>query len=351
MNLSSLRRGFTLIELLVVIAIIAVLIALLLPAVQAAREAARRTQCVNNLKQIALAVQNYNDVNGSLPPSAMNQPSGTQLANNFGMKARILPFMEQQMVFNALNQTFNLEDASGGNDTIATMQINAFLCPSDGNVPIGTYKWKNGLGAYQTGYGSYPNNVGTLYALASAGGKMDGPAYRMNEATPNNHNAAVVLASITDGTSNTAIFSEWLRGKNQSPGQPGLWLVYNSSDALPKTTTLSADSFMNNCLSSNSIWVASGWTDNKGMKWANQNCAAGGCYSHIMPPNTKACFFNGNGPDNIDTMVGASSNHPGGVNVSFLDGSVHFIKNSVNRYTWRAIATMACGEVIDASSF
>src|SRR5690348_10437252 len=100
------RRGFTLIELLVVIAIIAVLIALLLPAVQAAREAARRSQCVNNLKQMGLAVQNYIDSQGAVPPTGVNIPTGTQPVGTFGMKPRLLPYMEQAMMFNALNITF-----------------------------------------------------------------------------------------------------------------------------------------------------------------------------------------------------------------------------------------------------
>src|SRR5580698_5239427 len=119
------RRGFTLIELLVVIAIIAVLIALLLPAVQAAREAARRMQCVNNLKQLGLAVQGYHDVNGALPPHGSNQPVTNM--NDFSMKARILPFMEQQAVWNSFNQSFDFNTAQ--NSTSGGNTIAGFLCP------------------------------------------------------------------------------------------------------------------------------------------------------------------------------------------------------------------------------
>src|SRR5579862_8465274 len=129
------RRAFTLIELLVVIAIIAVLIALLLPAVQAAREAARRSQCVNNLKQLSLAVMNCENVNGVIPPNC-NYTSATVITNDFSMKGRILPFLEQSSVYNALNMGLSYSTAQ--NFTIMCTQINSFLCPSDSNVPLQT---------------------------------------------------------------------------------------------------------------------------------------------------------------------------------------------------------------------
>ena len=201
-------HGFTLIELLVVIAIIAVLIALLLPAVQAAREAARRSQCVNNLKQLGLAVQNYATSPGALPPAAA---TGPEWSNNFSMKARVLPFIEQAALFNSMNMSFFQESAQ--NATNLTTMVDAFLCPSDGNVPCGTYD-VSGPGPRQIGYTSYPNNLGTT--PTNNGGRYDGPAYFMGPATSQRRGLAptVTLAGITDGTSNTVIWSEMVRGKN-----------------------------------------------------------------------------------------------------------------------------------------
>src|ERR1700735_125399 len=124
------RRGFTLIELLVVIAIIGLLIALLLPAVQAAREAARRSQCINNLKQLGLAVQGYSDANVALPPAAA---TGPEWSNNFSMKARVLPFLEQTALFNSMNMSFF--QVADQNATSLTTMVDTFLCPSDANVP------------------------------------------------------------------------------------------------------------------------------------------------------------------------------------------------------------------------
>jgi len=268
--------------------------------------------------------------------------------NNFGMKPRILPFLEQNAIYNAINWTGSLENAWGSNDTIATTQINVFLCPSDGNIPVGNYAWKNKLGSFQTAYGSYPNNLGTDFQHSY--GKLDGPAYRTNEATPNNHNAAVSLAMITDGTSNTAMFSEWVRGKNQSASpQDGVHQIYNTGTNAPSAvTTASIDLLVPSCQNSKTIYAS---YDHKGQKWANMQSAEGGGYTHIMLPNTKACVYSDLLADPFQTMICASSYHSGGVNLVTIDGSVKFIKNSVSKTTWRALATMAGGEVIDASSY
>src|SRR4051794_2713188 len=277
-------RAFTLIELLVVIAIIAVLIALLLPAVQAAREAARRSQCVNNLKQMGLAVLNYESSNGSLPPTSVVVPTGTVLGT-FGMKPRLLPFLEQAAMYNALNMSFN--PATAQNETILVLQVNTLLCPSDGNVPIGSRTMSNGTGALQIGYTSYPNNIGTLYR--NNGGTFDGPAYVIGQTATG---GTVTLASITDGTSNTVIFSEWVRGMNGTTST-GLHQVYSMPMAFPTANTyVPLTTYLTACRTTTTVYPSG---DHKGQSWPNHYCGQGGGYSHIMTPNLNACYFVGGG--------------------------------------------------------
>jgi prepilin-type processing-associated H-X9-DG protein len=262
------------------------------------------------------------------------------------MKARILPFMEQSALFDSMNMSYFQESAQ--NATNLTTNVHTFLCPSDGNVPCGTYV-VSGAGTRQIGYASYPNNLGTT--PTNNHGQYDGPAYFMGAASvPSVSGLAstVTLANITDGTSNTALWSEIVRGKNgttiQGPNQ-----VYLMS--LPPPTTdiyVPLPTYLNACDSASAL---AGF-DYKGRIWGTDFAAQGGGYSHIMTPNLRACIFQGQTQpvEHSAVCVGASSFHPGGVNVGFLDGSVRFIKDGVSPRTWWAIATRAGGEVIDANS-
>jgi prepilin-type processing-associated H-X9-DG protein len=331
------------VEVLVVIAILGVLIALLLPAVQAARESARRSQCANNLKQLGLAVHGYCDVHGALPPAAA---TGPEWSNNFSMKARVLPYMEQAVLFDSMNVSFFQEAAE--NATSLTTIVDTFLCPSDANVPCGAYD-VSGAGPRQIGYTSYPNNLGTT--PANNGGRYDGPAYFMGAASvPSVSQLAmtVTLSSVTDGTGSTVIWSEMVRGKDGT-AIPGPNQVYLMALSPPSTNAyLPLAAYMNACEDATTL---AGF-DYKGRIWGTDFAAQGGGYSHIMTPNRKACLFPGESqPVEWRTVcVGASSSHPGGVNVGFLDGSVRFVKDGVAARTWWAIATRAGGEMIDSGS-
>jgi prepilin-type processing-associated H-X9-DG protein len=228
------------------------------------------------------------------------------------------------------------------NSTVRVMQINSFLCPSDGNIPSTTASV--GGGTIQISYSSYGNNIGTLYWNQSY---IDGPAYRIG-GEPN-----VTLASITDGTTNTAIWTEWVRGiyRNGGNGRFQTYVVTQTSGKAYPLATLAAA-----CQASKNFYTAAGantpaWCQ-KGDDWMHNNCAQGGCYSHIMTPNKQACFFGDETSSHTYyTIVGGSSNHPGGINVGFLDGSVRFVKDSVSQTVWWAIASKAGGEVISADSY
>jgi prepilin-type N-terminal cleavage/methylation domain-containing protein/prepilin-type processing-associated H-X9-DG protein len=312
-------RGFTLIELLVVIAIIAVLIALLLPAVQAAREAARRAQCVNNLKQIGLAMLNYESSNGSLPPGKKNCCWGTWMVF-------ILPYVEQTGTYNAWNFVGGMDNDVGGglfryngkgNSTVAGTRLNSYICPSD------TANTETGFASFpipEDNYAANLGNVGEGQQATLNGVPFLGAPFAdiyQNGATTSQY-GTVQLSAITDGTSNTMLASEIIQAGGGDLRGMGMW-----GDAAGFETYLAPNSTVPDVI------------------YNIQYCKYP--YSNNPP-----CVASSSGNPN---MFGARSRHPGGVNALFGDGRVQFIKNSISINTWRAISTTKGNEVISADAF
>ncbi len=326
-------RAFTLIELLVVIAIIAVLIALLLPAVQSAREAARRTQCVNNLKQIGLALQNYHDVNGSFPlDRCLYSSATTPTPFSFSGWAAILPQLEQSPLFSAIN--FSLPNANqAGNTTVLYTTINAFLCPSESQaIPAGTGSGTN----YSLSEGS---NI--VYGY----GPTDFNNQQTTQPVPNGPffpNKVYRLAQFTDGTSNSILTGERLLGDFSNLIATDVRDIFKSP-AIP--VTLMDAYTMCQQLDYTNLAYQSYSTD--GTPWLQGTVNTGACFKVVEPPNKRSCEFMMIGRITLTT----ASRHPGGVNVGFADGSVHFIKDSIALPTWWALGSINGGEVISSDGY
>jgi prepilin-type N-terminal cleavage/methylation domain-containing protein/prepilin-type processing-associated H-X9-DG protein len=370
----KLRRAFTLIELLVVIAIIAVLIALLLPAVQAAREAARRSQCTNNLKQIALAVHNYISQQNCFPPMVENisVPAANFDSGNswpLDWTGTLFPQLEQQPLYNALNWSFagGWQPPSPPNSTVMYTKMATMLCPSD-NVKVPSWT--------PQGFKNYVSNMGgppIVYAwtgllvpmqpsLNSYPGRASGYV--------NNNCGSFGMEGVTDGTSNTAMFSETLVGSGPNANLVTLASTTRKTTYLfpsglnygpdqGATAGASVLQFVQTCQALPGTTVAfGGLPPASGNLWISGNANSGtiwDSYNHWLPPNSLGCDNqndgNTGGYGSEQDGEPPSSNHPGGVNMAMGDGHVQFIKNSVSLQAWWALGTRAGGEVISSDSY
>jgi prepilin-type N-terminal cleavage/methylation domain-containing protein len=345
---SSRSRGFTLVELLVVIAIIGILVALLLPAVQAAREAGRRTQCLNNLKQLGLAIHNYHDTLKRLPfGKGAPYPAPAVGYARWSQHALLLPFMEQGTTYSAIDFNYApatpgmasptfptfmpaYQNAGGQNNIICLTYIAGFICPSDGASVDPAWPGQNNYAGNQgTWLCDRSDNGNDPDATISPGEVSHGIFYFLSKCT---------LASVTDGLSNTAFFSEKLRGQG-TPSRRDLFTMMNQ-DSLGATYST--------CMATN-VATATPLTSKWGWSWVmGENCCAQ--YNHVATPNSPSCagipFPNGK-MTNMSMQVSANSNHSGGVSVMMGDGSIRFVTSTVDLNVWRAVGTRDGNEAVE----
>jgi prepilin-type processing-associated H-X9-DG protein len=364
---------------LVVIAIIAVLIALLLPAVQSARESARRAQCTNNLKQITLAIANYVEVNGTTPLHEYRYATENTGANgNSGTHSwycAIAPYLELMTMYNSINFIYTREwvynePITGPNpidQTVNRSSVGTLLCPSDAVINTGSgdptvlYQYGNFSYSANTGHprnillpGDPPTNgnVPPLTGILSMSRMYLGQWWCATAGADATTNVNVTLASITDGTSNTAAVSESLvnDGSGNSPDPRRNLNCTNS--ALVEAIDVPALAVVQDGLAGPINWQP--WSIYKGFTWAYTDAWERHVYAHLLPPNSAP--INTYYSDTFrcqegDSGMNPTSNHPGGVNVSFMDGSVHFIKNSINLQAWWFMGTRGRGEIISSDTY
>jgi prepilin-type N-terminal cleavage/methylation domain-containing protein/prepilin-type processing-associated H-X9-DG protein len=360
------RGGFTLIELLVVIAIIAVLIGLLLPAVQAAREAARRAQCVNNMKQIGIALHNYHNVNDCFPPGllvhwkySVSPPTLNGANYDFSVHFRLLPSLEQQALYNAGNMSVGIynDPLAYINATITATRLSVFLCPSD-SPPA----WAQESAPIAATIIAPGNNY-----YASLGSTMEWDGVDNPGGPPNGvfqYQIPLGVRDILDGTSTTVAFGEWKVGDGNSSLISLSDIVFYGqwpagvSESTPKVSMPAGAAafypgWVNACTTAlSSARLPAG--SNLGSNWA-WGRTADTLGMVLVPPNSPYpnCVTDNTSVGAVfhPGMFNMRSNHPGGANVLMCDGSVKFLKNSTNIMTIWSLGSRAQGEVISSDSY
>jgi len=332
------KAGFTLVELLVVIAIIGVLVALLLPAVQAAREAARRTQCSNNLKQLGLAAHSFNDTYSRLPPGGGAQGGGSGLSSSTDYGSwlvYLLPYMEQTnlaMAIDGASGPTNRRILNAWNARVLPVLIRNFRCPSDEfdkNAPVSNYGASIGpqcapgpCSAAQSPYRTYCNGnaqtPGWGYDSSTNYGDTSDPAQARGLFT--RRGALIRLAMITDGTSNTIMFGELLAGQNGD--------VYYS---LGKN---------------GSAGMNTGWAQSDSGIAINDTIVPINTFLTYLDPNQNRCNNWQTNVDNWNITFGFRSRHPSGAQFVFADGSVHFLPQSISHMVYNQLGCRDDGQAV-----
>lgn len=326
----TLRRGFTLVELLVVIAIIGILIGLLLPAVQAAREAARRMQCTNNLKQLALATLNYVDANSDTLPLGQDcygAVPGTGRTLGYGWRDFILPNMEQTATYQIFQKYYSAGTTawSAGSD-YKEIQITTFQCPSDGQAK--SLRDGYACSSYDCSYGDYCVKAEEWGWVNGGSGNTD---YSRGALQPKTWTA---LAEITDGTSNTVIYSEHVVPTANTMSIKG-GVAVNRGDVFGAGTGhntcelagFNPQACINLRGEGNAYVSGVSVVAKRGVRWDDcQPIYA--AFTTICPPNAPSCHVSND--DYTAMILSASSNHSGGVNCAYVDGSVHFVSDTVD---------------------